>query len=225
MLTATSSSSLIATIFVTTSILPSSILLSILPPTFHQYIRAQSRTPRKSKGRVSFPADSVDNSPAPATPTPAPRSLGSPTKRSSSSSSVPNSPAVRRRKSSVMSSKSLSKEQLGPKTKHYEFAGPPGAAFVSLSVPFFAYYLYFGCSEKLGCALTLPIDNPDALRKLFVQGVKAACSTRLDGLSMLHGTRSPCWLGSFCLARTLKAPRCVQVNAFTTSSTHSALSL
>ncbi|KAJ1033803.1 hypothetical protein NDA16_000013 [Ustilago loliicola] len=141
--------------------------------------RAQSRTPRKASRRVSFPADSVDNSPAPATPTPAPRSnssRNSPTKRSSSSNSLsspsPASPAVCRRKSSVMSSKSLSKEQLGPKTKHYEFAGPFGAAFVSLTVPFFSYYLYFGCSERLGCALTLPIDKPDAIRSLLVQGVK-----------------------------------------------------
>ncbi|KIS68056.1 putative C-14 sterol reductase [Mycosarcoma maydis] len=138
--------------------------------------RAQSQTPRKSRGRVSFPTDADSNSPAPATPTPASRSTSSrssPTKRTSSSStSAPSSPAVRRRKSSVMSQKSLSKEQLGPKTKHYEFAGPFGAAFVSLTVPFFAYYLYFGCSEKLGCDLTLPVQNPDALRSVFVRGVK-----------------------------------------------------
>ncbi|SOV06722.1 probable ERG24 - C-14 sterol reductase [Ustilago sp. UG-2017a] len=144
--------------------------------------RAQSRTPRKASRRISFPADSNDNSPAPATPTPAPRfnsSRSSPTKRSSLSNSLnslnsssPASPPVRRRKSSFMNSKSLSKEQLGPKTKHYEFAGPFGAAFVSLIVPFFSYYLYFACSERLGCALTLPIDKPDAIRSLLLQGVK-----------------------------------------------------
>ncbi|SNX85361.1 probable ERG24 - C-14 sterol reductase [Melanopsichium pennsylvanicum] len=141
--------------------------------------RAQSQIPRTAKSRVSFPADSANSTPAPATPTTAPHSIlsrRSPIKKSSSSSfntsSANASPAIRRRKSSVMSQKSLSKEQLGPKTTHYEFGGPLGAAFVSLTVPFFSYYLYFGCSEKLGCALTLPIDKPAALRSLFFQGVK-----------------------------------------------------
>jgi hypothetical protein len=37
-----------------------------------------------------------------------------------------------------------------PKTTHYEFFGPPGAAFVSLTVPLTIYGLYFTCSEASG---------------------------------------------------------------------------
>lgn len=37
-----------------------------------------------------------------------------------------------------------------PKTTHYEFFGPPGAAFVSLTVPLTLYGLYFTCSEASG---------------------------------------------------------------------------
>ncbi|PWZ03723.1 putative ERG24-C-14 sterol reductase [Testicularia cyperi] len=138
--------------------------------------RAQSRTPRRSKSRVSFPADSVDNSPAPSTPTPAPRAgslSGTPTKKGTSgTSSAISSPAIRRRKSSSMNGKALTKEQLGPKTHHFEFGGPLGALFVTTSVPFLSYYLYFGCSEQLGCSLTLPIDSPNAIGKLLSQGIK-----------------------------------------------------
>lgn len=70
-----------------------------------------------------------------------------------------------------MTSKALSKQQLGPKTTHYEFGGPIGALFVSTSVPFFAYYLFFACSEHLGCDLRLPLDRPNALYSVFTRGV------------------------------------------------------
>ncbi|KJA26198.1 hypothetical protein HYPSUDRAFT_213257 [Hypholoma sublateritium FD-334 SS-4] len=39
---------------------------------------------------------------------------------------------------------------LNPRTTHYEFLGPPGAAAISLGVPFITYALYFGCSEHAG---------------------------------------------------------------------------
>ncbi|GJJ15769.1 hypothetical protein Clacol_010047 [Clathrus columnatus] len=40
--------------------------------------------------------------------------------------------------------------KLNPRTQHYEFGGPFGAAFVTLSVPITTYALYFGCSETSG---------------------------------------------------------------------------
>ncbi|KAF5341653.1 hypothetical protein D9611_001670 [Ephemerocybe angulata] len=49
---------------------------------------------------------------------------------------------------------------LNPRTTKYEFLGPPGAFFVSFTVPIVTYALYFGCSEASGgcpptAALTL----------------------------------------------------------------------
>ncbi|KAH9942899.1 ERG4/ERG24 ergosterol biosynthesis protein [Amylocystis lapponica] len=40
--------------------------------------------------------------------------------------------------------------ELNPRTKSYEFFGPPGALFVTLSVPTTLYALYYGCSEETG---------------------------------------------------------------------------
>ncbi|THH31180.1 hypothetical protein EUX98_g2997 [Antrodiella citrinella] len=40
--------------------------------------------------------------------------------------------------------------ELNPRTKHYEFLGPPGAFLVSIGVTFMSYALYFGCSETSG---------------------------------------------------------------------------
>ena len=40
--------------------------------------------------------------------------------------------------------------ELNPRTTKYEFFGPPGALFVTLSVPITTYALYFGCSEETG---------------------------------------------------------------------------
>jgi delta14-sterol reductase len=64
-----------------------------------------------------------------------------------------------------------------PKTMHYEFFGPVGAAFISTTVPITIYGLYFNCSEaSRGCSpsvLSLPVDfvkatsSIDWLRSLF----------------------------------------------------------
>ncbi|KAF8522191.1 ERG4/ERG24 ergosterol biosynthesis protein [Hysterangium stoloniferum] len=43
-----------------------------------------------------------------------------------------------------------STSELNPRTKHYEFAGPFGALFVTLSVPITIYTLFFACSESSG---------------------------------------------------------------------------
>jgi len=43
-----------------------------------------------------------------------------------------------------------STNELNPRTTHYEFAGPPGALFVTLSVPITTYALYYTCSETSG---------------------------------------------------------------------------
>ena len=40
--------------------------------------------------------------------------------------------------------------ELNPRTQGYEFLGPPGALFVTTSVPFLTYALYFFCSEGAG---------------------------------------------------------------------------
>lgn len=49
--------------------------------------------------------------------------------------------------------------ELNPRTKSYEFFGPPGALFVTLSVPATLYALYFGCSEQSGgCPPPLSTD-------------------------------------------------------------------
>ena len=45
----------------------------------------------------------------------------------------------------------MSEQELNPKTKTYEFLGPPGAFLISIGVPIAAYSLYFGCSEATGC--------------------------------------------------------------------------
>ncbi|KDN35675.1 putative ERG24-C-14 sterol reductase [Tilletiaria anomala UBC 951] len=62
-----------------------------------------------------------------------------------------------------------SKDVLAPKTEHYEFGGPLGAAFVTSTVPFFSYALYFVCNEQAGCSI-LP-KSPALLFKAMKQGV------------------------------------------------------
>ena len=65
----------------------------------------------------------------------------------------------------------LTKQQLAPKTTHTEFGGAFGAFFVSTSVPFFTYFLYFACSDKLGCAADLTLKSPQALWTYLSSGV------------------------------------------------------
>lgn len=40
---------------------------------------------------------------------------------------------------------------LAPKSEHYEFGGWPGCLFVTTSVPFFTYVLFYFCNEDSGC--------------------------------------------------------------------------
>ena len=48
---------------------------------------------------------------------------------------------------------------LNPKTKSYDFLGPPGAFFISVAVPAVTYALYFACSEKSGgCPPNISLD-------------------------------------------------------------------
>ncbi|KDN41625.1 hypothetical protein RSAG8_07303, partial [Rhizoctonia solani AG-8 WAC10335] len=44
----------------------------------------------------------------------------------------------------------MAEKELNPRTTHYEFFGPLGAAFVSATVPLTIYGLYFSCSEASG---------------------------------------------------------------------------
>lgn len=39
---------------------------------------------------------------------------------------------------------------LNPRTTKFEFFGPLGAAFITITVPLTTYALYFGCSEQSG---------------------------------------------------------------------------
>lgn len=57
-----------------------------------------------------------------------------------------------------------------PKTTHYEFGGPFGAAGVSLATPFFTYALFFFCNEKVGCSV-FP-RYPEVIFGHLVSGVK-----------------------------------------------------
>lgn len=64
-----------------------------------------------------------------------------------------------------------------PRTKGYEFLGPPGALFVSTSVPFFTYVLSLQCSERAGgcprswvelpTEFNMAVTNPDWWRSLW----------------------------------------------------------
>lgn len=56
--------------------------------------------------------------------------------------------------------KKTSKEVLAPRSTELEFCGFPGALFVTVVVPIVTYFLAFGCSEELGCSLSLPVSNP-----------------------------------------------------------------
>ena len=66
---------------------------------------------------------------------------------------------------------------LNPRTKGYEFFGPPGALFVTTSVPFFAYVLSLQCSEQAGgcprswvelpTEFTTAVTNPDWWKSLW----------------------------------------------------------
>lgn len=62
-----------------------------------------------------------------------------------------------------------SKDVLAPKTTHYEFGGPPGALFVSASVPFFTYALFYFCNPIVGCGLTP--KNPGLIFQAMGQGI------------------------------------------------------
>lgn len=49
-----------------------------------------------------------------------------------------------------MSSKPVT-TALNPPTTAYEFLGPPGALFITTTVPIVTYSLFFACSEQTGC--------------------------------------------------------------------------
>ncbi|EGG12616.1 uncharacterized protein MELLADRAFT_114812 [Melampsora larici-populina 98AG31] len=50
-----------------------------------------------------------------------------------------------------------SKETLNPTTLHYEFGGKIGAFGISLSVPFFTYWMNIVCNKSTECRLSYPI--------------------------------------------------------------------
>ena len=67
--------------------------------------------------------------------------------------------------------------ELNPRTQSYEFFGPPGALFITLSVPATTYALYFGCSEHSGgCppplatiwpSVKTSLENPEFWKSLW----------------------------------------------------------
>ena len=59
------------------------------------------------------------------------------------------------------------KSELNPRTTSYEFAGPIGAALITIGVPLTTYLLYFGCSQQNGCPPPwTSIKNPEILDTL-----------------------------------------------------------
>lgn len=66
-----------------------------------------------------------------------------------------------------MSASGTTTALLNPRTKHYEFAGPLGALFVTLVTPATAYALFFTCSEQAGGCLPsvryLPVQLANAI--------------------------------------------------------------
>ncbi|KAG6813936.1 hypothetical protein H0H92_005190 [Tricholoma furcatifolium] len=69
-----------------------------------------------------------------------------------------------------MATKDQKPVELAPRTTSYEFFGPPGAFFVTTTVPAITYALFFACSESNGCKpnlSTIPdqivasVTNPD----------------------------------------------------------------
>lgn len=62
----------------------------------------------------------------------------------------------------MATSPAVSSAVLAPRTRTYEFGGPLGTLFVSITVPLTMYYFVFGCNEKLGCTLSLPLQNWEA---------------------------------------------------------------
>lgn len=42
-------------------------------------------------------------------------------------------------------------EEMNPKSRPIEFFGPLGVTVLSAATPFFAYLLYVGCNERVGC--------------------------------------------------------------------------
>ena len=59
----------------------------------------------------------------------------------------------------MATSPAASSAVLAPRTRTYEFGGPLGTLFVSITVPLTMYYFVFGCNEQLGCTLSLPLQN------------------------------------------------------------------
>ncbi|KAK0532609.1 erg24, C-14 sterol reductase [Tilletia horrida] len=64
-----------------------------------------------------------------------------------------------------------SKNIINPKTEHTEFGGTPGALFVSTSVPFITYYLFYACNEAVGCPLLPAQLDFSPIFTLLRQGV------------------------------------------------------
>lgn len=55
-------------------------------------------------------------------------------------------------------------DSLNPRTKHYDFLGPPGALLITLATPFILYAIYFACNETSGgCPAPLPTLWPSLL--------------------------------------------------------------
>lgn len=73
---------------------------------------------------------------------------------------------------------------LNPRTKHFEFLGPPGALFITLAVPTFTYALYFGCSEATGGCPPPSAFDPSILPKI------QASLTSLDWWKSLWDTEA-----------------------------------
>jgi delta14-sterol reductase len=98
------------------------------------------------------------------------------------------------------SSDKVSQQALNPRSKHYEFAGPAGAAFVTLTVPLTAYGLFFACNEQMG-------GCPPPLRSVLVNALDSA-SDPAAWASLWDTRATAIYLGwyAFCLAAWYAIP-------------------
>lgn len=93
----------------------------------------------------------------------------------------------------------MSKE-LNPRTKHYEFLGPPGAFIISIGVTFMCYALYFGCSETSGGCLP-PLE-------LIPQRLSSSLTSSFFWRSLFDFDAAAIYLGwyAFCVAAWVLLP-------------------
>ncbi|TCD64525.1 erg24, C-14 sterol reductase [Steccherinum ochraceum] len=94
----------------------------------------------------------------------------------------------------------MTASELNPRTKHYEFLGPPGAFLISVGVTFMVYALYFGCSETSG-------GCPPPL-ELIPQRLTSSLASKSFWLSLFDAKGASYYFGwyAFCVVAWMLLP-------------------